>query len=151
MITGVDLVAQQLRIARGEPLPFKQSDITFNGHAIECRITAESPQHGFRPCPGRITQWQAPEGPAFDWIPTAIPATSCRPFTIRFLAKLIVHGGDRARPRPTHQAALGDLPSQGIDTWIPFLKRVIDDDEYRGGKVNTRWLEKKLEEYSAAQ
>ncbi|HVO91735.1 MAG TPA: biotin carboxylase N-terminal domain-containing protein, partial [Terriglobales bacterium] len=62
MITGVDLVGQQLRIARGEPLPFKQSDLKFSGHAIECRINAESPQHGFRPCPGRITQWRAPEG-----------------------------------------------------------------------------------------
>ena len=63
MITGVDLVAQQLRIARGEPLAFKQSDIRFSGHAIECRINAESPQHGFRPCPGRITHWEAPVWP----------------------------------------------------------------------------------------
>ena len=82
MITGVDLVAQQLRIARGEALPYKQSDITFNGHAIECRITAESPQHGFRPCPGRITQWQRPKARASVSTPIAMPATWFHPITI---------------------------------------------------------------------
>ena len=94
MITGVDLVAQQLRIARGEPLPFKQSDVRFFGHAIECRINAESPQHGFRPCPGRITHWQGPEGTGIRVDTHCYSGYLVPPFYDSLLAKLIVHGGE---------------------------------------------------------
>ena len=149
MITGVDLVAQQLRIARGEPLPFKQSDVRFFGHAIECRINAESPQHGFRPCPGRITHWQGPEGRGIRLDTHCYSGYFVPPFYDSLLAKLIVHGGDRTEAAARTKQALASFQVQGVDTGIPFLQTVIDDADYVDGKVNTRWLEKKLERYSA--
>ncbi len=150
MITGVDLVAQQLRIARGEPLPFKQGDVHFFGHAIECRINAESPQHGFRPCPGRISHWQGPEGTGVRLDTHCYSGYFVPPFYDSLLAKLIVHGGDRTEATARTKQALAAFQVQGIDTGIPFLQTVIDDADYVDGEVNTRWLEKKLEQYSAA-
>ena len=150
MITGVDLVAQQLRIARGEPLPFKQSDIGFHGHAIECRITAESPQHGFRPCPGLISNWQGPTGPGIRLDTHCYSGYFVPPYYDSLLAKLIVHANSRIESADQTNWALDNFHVTGIDTLIPFLKVVIADDEYRAGKLNTRWLEKKLEEYSAS-
>jgi acetyl-CoA carboxylase biotin carboxylase subunit len=151
MITGVDLVAQQLRIARGEPLPFKQSDITFTGHAIECRITAESPQHGFRPCPGLIAEWQGPVGHGIRLDTHCYSGYFVPPYYDSLLAKLIVHAGSRTESADRTNHALDNFYVTGIDTLIPFLKVVIADGEYRAGRVNTRWLEKKLEDYAAAQ
>ena len=151
MITGVDLVAQQLRIARGEPLPFKQSEIKFNGHAIECRINAESPQHGFRPCPGHIVDWQPPQGSGIRLDTHCYPGYFVPPYYDSLLAKLIVHAATRQDSADRTYQALDEFHVTGIDTLIPFLKTVIADAEYRRGAVNTRWLEKKLEEYSAAQ
>src|SRR4029453_9287259 len=159
MITGVDLVAQQLRMARGEPLPFKQSDVRFFGHAtdfrvfgraIECRINAESPQHGFRPCPGRITHWQGPEGSGIRLDTHCYSGYFVPPFYDSLLDKLIVHGGNRIEAAARAKQALASFQVQGIDTGIPFLRTVIDDADYVDGKVNTRWLEKKLEQYSAS-
>ncbi len=150
MITGVDLVAQQLRIARGEPLPFKQADITFTGHAIECRITAESPQHGFRPCPGLISEWRGPTGPGIRLDTHCYSGYLVPPYYDSLLAKLIVHANSRSESADLTNRALENFHVNGIDTLIPFLKVVIADDDYRAGKVNTRWLEKKLEEYSAS-
>ncbi len=150
MITGVDLVGQQLRIARGEPLPFKQSDIRFAGHAIECRINAESPQHGFRPCPGRITEWRAPQGAGIRVDTHCYPGYFVPPYYDSLLAKLIVHAGTRTEAADRIFAALENFHVSGIDTLIPFLKSVIADPQYRSGAVNTQWLEKKLEAYSAA-
>jgi acetyl-CoA carboxylase biotin carboxylase subunit len=151
MITGVDLVAQQLRIARGEVLPFKQSDIKFTGHAIECRINAESPQHGFRPCPGRITNWQGPQGAGIRLDTHCYPGYFVPPYYDSLLAKLIVHAESRDSAANKTADALDHFYVSGIDTLIPFLKTVVADPEYRRGAVNTRWLEKKLEDYAAAQ
>ena len=150
MITGVDLVAQQLKVARGEPLAFKQSDIGFSGHAIECRINAESPQHGFRPCPGRITHWEASAGPGVRLDTHCYSGYFVPPFYDSLLAKLIVHGGDRSQAIARTKQALASFQVQGIDTGIPFLQMVVDDADYLAGNVNTRWLEKKLEQYSAS-
>ena len=151
MITGVDLVAQQLLIAGGQPLAFKQSDISFTGHAIECRINAESPQHGFRPCPGRITNWQAPQGAGIRVDSHCYSGYFVPPYYDSLLAKLIVHGRDRADAINKTRQALSSFRVAGIDTGIPFLETVINDEDYRSGRVNTRWLEKKLEEYSEVQ
>jgi acetyl-CoA carboxylase biotin carboxylase subunit len=151
MITGVDLVGQQLLIAQGELLPFRQSDIQFTGHAIECRINAESPQQGFRPCPGRITEWQGPSGDGIRLDTHCYPGYFVPPYYDSLLAKLIVHGADREVAAAQTSRALADFRVRGIDTLIPFLQTVIADADYRAGKVNTRWLEKMLEDYSAAQ
>ena len=151
MITGVDLVEQQLLIAQGKPLPFQQSDIQFKGHAIECRINAESPQHGFRPCPGRISVWQGPSGDGIRLDTHCYPGYFVPPFYDSLLAKLIVHGPNREAAAERTGKALANFHVSGIDTLIPFLQTVINDADYRAGRVNTRWLEKKLEDYSAAQ
>jgi acetyl-CoA carboxylase biotin carboxylase subunit len=150
MVTGVDLVAQQLRIARGEALPFEQSDVRFFGHAIECRINAESPQHGFRPCPGLIIVWRAPEGAGVRVDSHCYSGYFVPPFYDSLLGKLIVHGENRAQALARTSQALASFQVEGIDTGIPFLQAVIDDVDYVKGKVNTRWLEKKLKQYSAA-
>jgi acetyl-CoA carboxylase biotin carboxylase subunit len=149
MITGVDLVAQQLKIAGGEPLALKQSDIHAQGHAIECRINAESPQHGFRPCPGRIEEWLAPEGAGVRLDSHCYAGYFVSPYYDSLLGKLIVHGADRAQAADRTKHALAAFKVTGIDTGIPFLQTIIDDPEYQSGKVNTRWLEKQLEEYTA--
>ena len=138
MITGVDLVAQQLLIARGEPLPFKQSEITFTGHAIECRITAESPQHGFRPCPGLISNWQARLGPGIRVDTHCYSGYFVPPYYDSLLAKLIVHADTRRDAADQTNRALDNFHVTGIDTLIPFLKVVIADSEYRAGKANTQ-------------
>jgi acetyl-CoA carboxylase, biotin carboxylase subunit len=151
MITGVDLVGQQLLIARGETLRLKQSDIQCAGHAIECRINAESPRYGFRPCPGRITEWQQPLGDGIRVDTHCYAGYFVPPYYDSLLAKLIVHGRDRDAAAEGTRRALASFQVSGIDTLIPFLQTVIADGEYRAGVVNTQWLEKKLEEYSAAQ
>jgi acetyl-CoA carboxylase biotin carboxylase subunit len=151
MITGVDLVAQQLLIAGGEPLSLEQSDITSTGHAIECRINAESPQHGFRPCPGRISTWQAPSGAGVRIDSHCYSGYFVPPYYDSLLAKLIVHGANRDDAIKKTRQALGSFHVAGIDTGIPFLQTVIDDQDYQSGRVNTRWLETKLEKYSEVQ
>ncbi|HZD39112.1 MAG TPA: acetyl-CoA carboxylase biotin carboxylase subunit [Terriglobales bacterium] len=150
MITGIDIVAQQLLIARDEPLPFAQSDIRFAGHAIECRINAESPQHGFRPCPGRITRWEAPQDGEVRLDTHCFPGYVVPPYYDSLIAKLIVHGTDRSQAAGRMANALAAFQVEGIDTGIPFLQSVMSDPEYLRGKLNTRWLERKLEDYSAA-
>ena len=149
MITGVDLVAQQLRIARGEPLPFKQADIKLSGHAIECRINAESPQHGFRPCPGLIQTWDGPTGEGVRLDSHCFSGYRVPPYYDSLLGKLIVHSVDRSAAIDKTLAALANFHVVGIDTLIPFLQVVVANSEYRAGSVNTRWLEGQLEEYSA--
>ena len=147
MITGVDLVAQQLLIAQGRPVPFQQAKLQFHGHAIECRINAESPQHGFRPCPGRIIEWQPPQGMGIRLDSHCYSGYFVPPYYDSLLGKLIVHGSDRSEAANRMKQALASFRVKGIDTGIPFLQTIIDDSDYRSGKVNTQWLEKKLEEY----
>jgi acetyl-CoA carboxylase biotin carboxylase subunit len=150
MITGIDIVAQQLLIARGQPLPWKQSDIRFTGHAIECRINAESPQYAFRPCPGRINTWRPPEGPGIRVDSHCYAGYFVPPYYDSLLAKLIVHGDDRVSAAARMKQALTMFHVAGVDTGISFLEKVIDDPQYLAGNVNTRWLEQKLEDYSAS-
>ena len=150
MITGVDLVAQQLRIARGEPLPFKQSDINF-----------QRPRHRV-PHHRRIAAaWLSPlPRPDLQLAGTDRAGHSARhPLLLRLLRAAVLRfalgEADRSRQEPRRNRPMKPIAlwiiftSNGIDTLIPFLKVVIADAEYRSGKVNTRWLEKKLEEYSA--
>jgi len=147
MITGVDLVSQQLLVARGESLCYRQADITPRGHAIECRINAESPRHGFRPCPGRIIHWEVPSGDGIRLDSHCYPGYWVPPYYDSLLGKLIAHGNDRASAAARTRSALASFRVSGIDTGIPFLQYIMGDHEYLTGKINTRWLEKKLEAY----
>lgn len=150
MITGVDLVAHQLRVARAEVLSLKQPDIRFDGHAIECRINAESPQHGFRPSPGRITKWRPPEGIGIRVDSHCFSGYFVPPYYDSLLAKLIVNGANRNDAVARTKKSLAAFLVEGVDTGIPFLQAVVDDTDYTAGNVNTRWLESKLEQYSGS-
>lgn len=143
-ITGIDLVQEQIKIASGQPLSFSQGDVRFSGHAIECRITAESPEAGFRPCPGRIEKWFPPQGEGIRIDTHCYPGYFVPPYYDSLLAKVITSGATRSVAIERMQYALKNLIVAGVDTVIPFLIRVLEDPDYVSGRVNTRWLENKL-------
>ncbi|MBC7285827.1 acetyl-CoA carboxylase biotin carboxylase subunit [Hoeflea sp.] len=151
MITGIDIVATQLRIAGGEALNLSQSDIVFHGHAIECRINAEAPLRNFAPTPGRIARWTMPGGPGVR-IDTHVEAGwMVSPWYDSMLAKLIVHAPDRAQAVARMAAALGEIRVEGVETTVPFLRTVFADQDYRDGRINTRWLEAAAERFVASK
>jgi acetyl-CoA carboxylase biotin carboxylase subunit len=145
MITGLDLVAEQIRIAGGAPLSVAQEDIAFSGHAIECRITAEDAATGFRPCPGRIGDWQAPAGEGIRVDSHCRAGTLVPPHYDSLLAKLIVSGENRIKAVSRLQEALAEFTVTGVDTTIPFLRLLTCQLDFVRGGVNTRWLEGNLE------
>lgn len=147
MITGLDLVQQQIRIADGQPLAISQSEVRLGGHAIECRITAESPNHGFRPCPGPIAAWDPPAGPDIRVDTHCFAGYVVPPFYDSLLAKLITRGEDRQEAVERMDDALASFAVSGVDTTIPFLRFLLEQPDYIAGKVNTRWLERQVEHF----
>ena len=144
MITGVDLVKEQIRIAAGEPISFSQEEVKLSGHAIECRINAESAETGFRPCPGKITEWLPPEGQGIRLDSHCYSGYIVPPFYDSLLGKLIARGRDRHEAIRRMKFALSEFVVSGIDTTIPFYQRILDHPDYQNGKVNTRWVEEIL-------
>lgn len=141
MITGVDLVQEQLRIAQGDALSLTQDQVQMRGHALECRINAESPEADFRPAPGRITQWQAPQGTGIRVDTHCVPGYQVPPFYDSLLAKLIVAGSSRTASIERMRTALNAFTVCGIDTTIPFLASIMQRSDFAMGQFNTRWLE----------
>jgi acetyl-CoA carboxylase, biotin carboxylase subunit len=148
-ITGVDLVQEQFRVAAGEPLTLSQSDVSFRGHAIECRINAELPAEGFRPNPGCITHWSPPQGPNIRLDTHCYPGYTVPMFYDSMLAKLIVYGRDRSEAVERMRRALEHFEVVGIGTTIPFLHAVMCDPDFVVGKVNTRLVEALIARLSA--
>ncbi len=146
MLTGVDLVAQQLKIAAGEPMGLQQDQVRLQGHAIECRINAEVAAEGFRPSPGEITEWTAPENPEIRTDTHCYAGYTVPPYYDSMLAKLIVHGADRADALKRMSAALAQFRVSGIDTILPFLRALVERPEFISEDVSTRWVESVLEE-----
>lgn len=144
MVTGIDLVKEQFRIAAGQPLSVDQTSVRLAGHAIECRINAESPCNGFRPSPGRITRWEAPVDSGIRLDTHCYSGYFVPPFYDSLLAKLITVGDDRFNAMERMQTALGNMKISGVDTNIPFHQFVLNQSDYRRGRVNTRWVENKL-------
>jgi len=142
MVTGLDLIKEQIRIAGGDPLDYSQADITSRGHAIECRINAESPERQFSPSPGRITQWQTPDDPLVRVDSHCYAGYVVPPFYDSLLAKIIVHGKDRREAIKRMQTALSRFRIAGVETTMPLHRRILTDEAYRAGKINTCWLEK---------
>lgn len=140
-ITGIDLIEEQIRVANGEELSFTQADIQFNGHAIECRINAESAEEGFRPTPGLITRWEIPQGPGVRVDTHCFHGYTVPIFYDSLIGKLIVHGNNREHALKRMLAALDEFSAEGISTTIPFLKKVLINSNFAAGKVNTRLLE----------
>ena len=141
MVTGVDIVREQLRIAAGEPLSVAQQDVRVDGHAIEARINAESPERGFAPSPGRISRWVAPVGSYVRVDTACFAGATVPPHYDSIVAKVIALGDDRpqAIARLTH--ALAHLRVDGIATTAPFAREVLRHPDVVAGRVHTRWLE----------
>ncbi|MCK5888516.1 MAG: acetyl-CoA carboxylase biotin carboxylase subunit [Methylococcales bacterium] len=143
MITGIDIIKEQLRIAAGEPLSFKQEDITFSGHAIECRLNAEDPKT-FMPCPGKIEQFHMPGGPGIRCETHIYNGYTVPPYYDSMIGKLIAHGDDRKSAIARMQTALNEMVIDGIKTNIPLQIDIMADSAFRSGSKNIHYLEKKL-------
>jgi acetyl-CoA carboxylase biotin carboxylase subunit len=143
MVTGVDLVQQQIRIAAGEPLGFGQDAVRSRGHALECRITAEDPLT-FTPSPGRITAYLPPGGPGVRVDSHCFAGYAVPPFYDSLVAKLIVHGPGRAEAVARMRRALGEFVLEGIRTTVPFHARLLADSRFAEGAYSTRFLEEAL-------
>jgi acetyl-CoA carboxylase biotin carboxylase subunit len=139
-ITGVDLVREQIRIAAGMPLSFTQDDVTFTGHAIECRINAEHPQT-FMPTPGRITAYHAAGGPGIRVDSCLYTGYSVPPYYDSLIAKLIVYGDDRAHCLSRLKRALQEFVVEPIPTTLALHERLVDAPAVIDGSYNIRWLE----------
>ena len=140
-VTGIDLVQEQLRVARGEALRFSQSELFLRGHAIECRINAELPHEGFRPDPGRIVQWSPPEGPNIRVDSHCYAGYNIPMFYDSMLGKLIVYGFNRAEAVERMRHALEQFSIVGVGTTIAFLRFVMAHPQFSEGKVNTHLVE----------
>ena len=144
MITGIDLVKQQIRIAAGEPLPFTQADISTNGHSFECRINSEDPDHDFRPSPGRITVLRLPGGPGVRWDSHAQVGYTVPPNYDSLVGKLIVHAPTRDEAMARMRRALDELVIEGIQTTIPLHRRIFRNRDFIENRVDTTWVERVL-------
>ena len=144
MISGRDLVQEQLRIAGGEGLSFAQSDIALSGHAIECRINAEDVTRDFAPSPGQVTRWRPPHGPGIRVDTHIVEGASIPPFYDSMVAKLIVHGSTRNEAVTKLTTALDEFQIDGVSTTVDLHKRIVRHPDYIANRVNTRWLEMSL-------
>jgi 3-methylcrotonyl-CoA carboxylase alpha subunit len=141
LVTGIDLVHWQIRVAAGEHFPFKQSDFTQRGHAIECRLYAEDPAHGFLPSTGTLLQYIEPRGPGLRVDSGFKADNEVTHFYDPLLAKLIVHAEDRQSAIQRMQAALREFVVHGVITNIDFLQAVLSHPDFSNGNVSTRWVE----------
>ncbi|MGD0955747.1 MAG: acetyl-CoA carboxylase biotin carboxylase subunit [Candidatus Acidiferrales bacterium] len=141
MVTQVDLVKSQIRLAAGERLDEVVGPVQFQGHAIECRINAEDPET-FRPSPGRITAFRVPGGPGVRVDTAAYADAIIPPYYDSLVAKLITHGRDRAEAIVRMEGALDGFVVEGIKTTIPLHKRILVDPDFRAGKFDTHFLER---------
>jgi acetyl-CoA carboxylase biotin carboxylase subunit len=141
MITGIDLVREQLRIAAGERLSIDQRTLAIRGHAIECRINAEDPLSAFRPTPGRITRWRPPIGDGLRLDTHCEEGVLIPPFYDSMVAKMIAHGTDREQARARLVAALARFEIDGIATTIALDRAVLEHPAFANSSVTTRWLE----------
>ena len=143
MITGLDLVIEQIRIASGAPLSLRQEDVRFNGHAIECRINAENP-HTFRPSPGTITHFHPPGGLGVRVDSGAYAGYTIPPYYDSLIGKLIVHARTRNECLMRLKRALGEFVVDGIETTIPLFNSLISEPDIVDGNCDIHWLEKHL-------
>jgi acetyl-CoA carboxylase biotin carboxylase subunit len=141
MVCGVDLVREQIRIAAGEPLGYGQGDVRFEGHAIECRITAEDPET-FMPSPGRVTTYHAPGGLGVRVDSALYSGYAVPPHYDSLVAKLVVHAGSRPQAIARMRRALDEMVVDGIRTTLPLHRRILADPEFQAGDYTIHWLER---------
>ena len=143
-VTGVDLVKQQILIAMGEPLKLSQNDLTFKGHAIECRINAEDPFDDFRPCPGRIEMYYQPGGRGVRVDSHAYAGYTIPSAYDSLISKLVTFGKDRREAMDKMSRALGEYMITGIKTTIPFEQAILQDPNFRRGVYSTTFVDQLL-------
>ncbi|NNK79056.1 MAG: acetyl-CoA carboxylase biotin carboxylase subunit [Litoreibacter sp.] len=149
-IFDVDLVREQIRVAAGEEMSFKQEDLQVNGHAIEVRINAEKLPN-FSPCPGKITQYHAPGGLGVRMDSALYDGYSIPPYYDSLIAKLIVHAPDRAGALARLNRALGEMIVDGIDTTAPLFNALLQEEAVQTGNYNIHWLEQWLEAHTGPE
>jgi acetyl-CoA carboxylase biotin carboxylase subunit len=141
MVTGVDIVREQLRIAGGTPLSVRQEEVEMRGHAVEVRVNAESPERDFLPSPGRIETWAAPVGSDVRVDTACFPGWTITPFYDSLLAKIITCGADREHAIATARDALRRLRVEGVETTARFSLDVLGHPDVVAGRAHTRWIE----------
>ena len=145
MVTGIDIVKTGIRIAAGEGLALRQSDVTIAGHAIEFRINAEDPERDFLPSPGTVTGWSPPGGPWVRFDSHVYPGYTVPPFYDSLLGKLVIWGRDRDEALARARWALAQFRVEGVATTIPFHLRVLEHPLFRAGTVTTHFIDEDLE------
>jgi acetyl-CoA carboxylase biotin carboxylase subunit len=144
MVTGIDLVREQIRIAAGLPLSIHQEEIVTRGHAIECRINSEDPDNDFRPSPGRIAAVRVPGGPGVRWDSHVQAGYTVPPNYDSLLGKLIVHAPSRTEAFARMRRALEELVIDGVRTTLPLHRRIFRATDFIEGRVDTTWVERVL-------
>lgn len=142
-VTGVDIVKEQIQVAGGEPLGYRQSDITISGHAIECRINAEDPEK-FIPCPGRVTSYHQPGGPGIRVDSHIFTNYLIPPYYDSMIAKVIAYGASRKVALNRMRGALQEMIIDGVRTNIPLHQQLMDDAAFRKGALDIHYLERKF-------
>ncbi|MFD2371627.1 acetyl-CoA carboxylase biotin carboxylase subunit [Brevibacillus sp. GCM10020057] len=146
MITGIDLIKEQISVAAGNPLSFTQEDVKINGWAIECRINAENPAKNFMPSPGKVINYLPPGGYGVRVDSAVYPGYEISPFYDSMVAKLIVWGTDRSEAIARMRRALDEFVIEGVHTTVPFHEKLLEHPDFVGGRFATNFLEKnKLE------
>jgi acetyl-CoA carboxylase biotin carboxylase subunit len=146
MVTGLDLVAEQIRIAQGEPLRLTQGEVKLRGHAIECRINAEDPEYNFRPHPGRITGYLPPGGPGVRIDSHVYTDYDIPPYYDSLIGKLIVWSSDRPTTIRRMRRALREFAITGVPTTIAFHQKILDSPEFQTGEVYTNFVAQMMEQ-----
>jgi len=144
-VTGFDLVAEQIRVASGEPLPFTQDSITLRGHAIECRINAEDPAKNFLPSPGTITRLRPPAGPGVRWDGGYVEGDTISQFYDNLIGKLIVWAPDRDRAIERMLRALSEFEIDGVRTTVPAHAALLNTTDFRAVGHSTKWVENEVD------
>lgn len=145
MITGMDIIKEQIRLAAGEKLNIAQQDIVLRGHSIECRLNAENPKLGFRPSPGKINLIHVPSGNGIRFDSFIYKDYEVQPYYDSMIGKIIVHGQDRTEAIKKMRTTLEELVVEGIDTNQTFLYLLMNDRDYSNGNFDTSFVEKKLD------
>jgi acetyl-CoA carboxylase biotin carboxylase subunit len=141
MLTGRDLVKEQIRVVAGHPLSFSQKEVVPRGHAIECRVNAEDPDRDFAPCPGRVENLHLPGGPGIRVDTHLFAGAMVPPYYDSMVAKIIAHGLTREEAIARMRRALGEFSLEGVKTTVPLLLEILHDDPFVSGDYHTGYLE----------
>jgi acetyl-CoA carboxylase biotin carboxylase subunit len=144
LVTGIDLIKEQIRVAAGEKLALKQEDISIKGHAIECRINAEDPANDFRPCSGKIDTYITPGGPGVRVDSVVYAGYTIPPYYDSLIGKLVVWGRDREEAVARMQRSLQEFVIKGVPTTIPFHQQVLGNAFFQRGEIYTNFIQRRI-------